>query len=81
MRTFRLTIIVGALFAIGIVQAYRHQGEINDQKRFTSEVLEQYIRYYCPNAGVCRESQALERMNREWPHVYRLGFQVLEHEE
>lgn len=48
---------------------------------FATKVLDQYIKFYCPQAGTCTRKDALSRMRREWPHVYRLGFQVLEQDD
>lgn len=48
------------------------------EKEYATQVLDQYIRYYCPNAGTCTRKKALSRLKSDWPHVYKLGFQALE---
>lgn len=50
-------------------------------KEYAAQVLDQYIRYYCPRDNVCSHRQALIRMQRDWPHIYKLGFSVLEENE
>ena len=50
-------------------------------KEYAAQVLDQYIRYYCPRDNVCNHRQALIRMQRDWPHIYKLGFSVLEENE
>lgn len=54
--------------------------QISD-KDYALQVLDQYIRYYCPNAGTCAREKALERLRLDWPNVYKLGFSVLEENE
>lgn len=51
------------------------------EKEYAARILDQYIRYYCPNAGMCTRKKALERLQRDWPHVYKLGFSILEENE
>ncbi len=70
-----LTILI--IVAAAAVNAVAAQRRVS-QKEFTAQVLNQYIKYYCPNAGVCSRKKALEGLKRDWPHVYKLGFQVLE---
>lgn len=48
---------------------------------FATKVLDQYIKFYCPQSGTCTRKDALSRMHREWPHVYQLGFQELEQDD
>ena len=50
-------------------------------KDYALQVLDQYIRYYCPRDNVCSRRQALARMQRDWPHIYKLGFSILEENE
>ena len=54
--------------------------QISD-KEYALQVLDQYIRYYCPNAGTCTRKKALQRLRADWPHIYNLGFSVLEENE
>jgi cell division protein FtsI/penicillin-binding protein 2 len=51
------------------------------EEEYAAQVLNQYIKYYCPNAGTCDRKKALERLRLDWPHVYRLGFSILEENE
>ncbi len=62
------------------MNAIRTQRQVS-QKEFTTQVLDQYIKYYCPNAGICDRKKALGRLRRDWPHVYSLGFSILEENE
>ena len=55
----------------------QNKKQINDRE-YAIQVLDQYIRYYCPNTGTCTKEKALLRLKRDWPHVYNLGFQILE---
>lgn len=75
-KTLLLTAIslVIIFLAVNTVKAQR---TVN-QKEYTVQVLDQYIKYYCPNAGTCTRKKALERLRRHWPHIYKLGFQILE---
>lgn len=50
-------------------------------KEYAFQVLDQYIRYYCSRDNICSHRQALNRMQRDWPHIYKLGFSVLEENE
>lgn len=50
-------------------------------KEYATQVLDQYIHYYCPHDNICSRRQALDRMRRDWPHIYKLGFSVLEENE
>lgn len=59
------------------VSAVNRQRSVTDQE-YATRIIDQYIKYYCPNAGVCSRKKALERLRRDWPHVYKLGFQILE---
>jgi len=47
-------------------------------KEWASQVLDQYIRYYCPTSGICNRKNGLERMRRDWPRIYLSGFNILE---
>ena len=67
-----LTAILGIFFF-----ALKNKKQISD-KEYATQVLDQYIRYYCPKDGVCSHRQALDRMQRDWPHIYKLGFSILE---
>mgnify|MGYP001588824693 FL=1 len=58
----------------------KNNKQISD-KEYAAQVLDQYIRYYCPNAGICTRKEALRRLRADWPHVYKLGFSVLEENE
>ena len=53
--------------------------QISD-KDYTLQVLDQYIRYYCPRDGDCNRKQALGRIKKDWPEAYNLGFYMLENE-
>lgn len=50
-------------------------------KEYATQVLDQYMKYYCPTSGICTRKKALQKLRRDWPHVYQLGFQVLENDE
>lgn len=69
-----ILLFIALLFAIRAIQTQRKV----TQKEYTTQVLDQYLRYYCPAVGTCTRKKALDRLHRDWPHVYQLGFQVLE---
>lgn len=74
------TLLLAAISLVIIflaVNAVKVQRTVN-QKEYTIQVLDQYIKYYCPNDDTCTQKKALERLRRDWPHVYKLGFQILE---
>lgn len=73
--------ILLAVFILGIIFfRLSTKTEISD-KDYALQVLDQYIRYYCPRDNICSHRQALTRMQRDWPHVYKLGFSILEENE
>lgn len=51
----------------------------NLEKRtsFTKQVFQHYIRYHCIKEGVCQEQKALAMMEKDWPKLYWLGFEIL----
>lgn len=71
-----LAIVILGIFLFSLTS----QKQISD-KEYAAQVLDQYIRYYCPRDNVCSHRQALIRMQRDWPHIYKLGFFVLEENE
>jgi len=70
-----LTAILGIFFF-----ALKNKKQISD-KDYALQVLDQYIRYYCPRDGDCSRKQALTRAKRDWPEIYNLGFANLEENE
>ena len=68
-----LTVTLGIAVAVSFVWIQRSR-DAAEPKLFTLKVLDQYIKYYCPNSGTCTRKNALRRMKRDWPHIYRLGF-------
>lgn len=72
-----LYILFIAVLIVLAVAAVGRQQSVTDRE-YAAQVLEQYIKYYCPNAGTCTRKKALERLRRDWPHVYELGFNILE---
>lgn len=56
------------------------QKQASDQE-YASQVLDQYIRYYCPRDGDCTKKQALARAKKDWAEIYDLGFFLLEENE
>jgi|GEM_PF-5798000 len=80
-RFRRLTTIVLLITIVYLaVVAAINQRKVTE-KEYALQVLDQYIRYYCPKDGVCSHHQALARMQRDWPHIYKLGFSILEENE
>lgn len=75
-KRFMYILFIAALIPL-TVSAVRRQQSVTDQE-YAAQVLDQYIKYYCPSAGVCSRQKALRRLRRDWPHVYKLGFQILE---
>lgn len=76
-RLWILTHILLFIALLVAIRAIQTQRKVT-QKEYTAQVLDQYIRYYCPAVGTCSRTKALDRLRRDWPHVYQLGFQVLE---
>ena len=76
----QLSIIILLITIFLAVKAATFQNAVTKED-YAIQVLDQYIKYYCPNAGTCTRKKALERLRRDWPHVYRLGFSILEENE
>jgi len=79
-RHKQLSIIILLIIIFLAVKAVKIQNAVTKEE-FAAQVLDQYIKYYCPNAGTCDRKKALERLQRDWPHVYKLGFSILEENE
>ena len=75
-----LFLVITAIIAVFAINLIKIQQSVSD-KEYAAQVLDQYIKYYCPNAGTCDRKKALERLRRDWPHVYKLGFSILEENE
>jgi hypothetical protein len=73
--------ILLATFILGIIFFRLSTEKQISDKEYALQVLDQYIRYYCPRDNVCSRHQALARMQRDWPHIYKLGFSILEENE
>lgn len=79
-RSVRLSILVLLIIIASLaVNSVVTQTKITE-KEYAGQVLDQYIKYYCPTAGTCARKKALEKLRRDWPHVYKLGFQALEND-
>ncbi len=79
-RHKQLSIIILLIIIFLAVRAAKIQNAVTKEE-YAAQVLDQYIRYYCPNSGICDRKKALERLQRDWPHVYALGFSILENDE
>lgn len=79
MKVFLVLILSFILIAVSLLRQ-AHRGEVENNQVFATNVLGQYIRYYCPHSGLCTRKKALIRMKTNWPHIYRLGFQELREE-
>ena len=79
-RHKQLSIIILLIIIFLAVKAVKIQNAVTKEE-YAAQVLDQYIKYYCPNAGTCTRKKALERLQRDWPHVYKLGFSILEENE
>lgn len=51
------------------------------EKEYAMQVLDQYIKYYCPQSGTCTRRQALRRIRKDWPAMYNLEFNILDDEQ
>lgn len=76
-RHKRLSIIILLIITFLAAKAVKIKNAATKEE-YATQVLDQYIRYYCPHAGVCSREKALSNLRRDWPHVYKLGFSVLE---
>lgn len=71
-----LAIVILGIFFFSLTS----QKQISD-KEYAAQVLNQYIRYYCPRDGDCTREQALARTKKDWADIYDLGFFLLEENE
>jgi hypothetical protein len=70
-----------AIVILGILIFMLNSKKQISDKDYALQVLDQYIRYYCPRDGDCSRGQALARAKKDWPEIYNLGFFILEENE
>ncbi|MBI5357157.1 hypothetical protein HZB78_06135 [Candidatus Collierbacteria bacterium] len=76
----RILFLVILIIIAAAINAIKTQNRVS-QKEFTTQVLDQYIKYYCPNAGTCSREKALSSLRSDWPQLYSRGFSILENNE
>lgn len=73
-------IIIVILLSLSLIALKLLHRPAASETEFASQVLDQYIRYFCPRDGICDHSQGLKSLRLAWPNVYQAGFSILEDE-
>lgn len=47
-------------------------------KEYTARVFNNFEKYQCSHEGICGIQKSLSYLHKKWPHIYNLGFSILE---
>lgn len=48
---------------------------------YTARVFSHFERFHCAHSGICGTSKSLSYLQKKWPHIYNLGFSILENDQ
>jgi uncharacterized membrane protein len=78
-RHKQLSIIILLIIIFLAVAAIKVQKSVTKEE-YAAQVLDQYIKYFCPRNNICSQKAALNNLRLSWPNVYQAGFSILEDE-